>query len=285
MKLIFYGLLIIYGFREIHISIESTECYKLWISHFLYYSADVAYIWWNLATFYQELSSFTGISWKFQNPGVYFHFWSRRCWWKLLPSLPHEHITHSSEQHQCQNVSLEEIKLGQVNVTYLCVHTGSLSRFSECDLNLAVSVQNLKRVSLSHYLWLWRETSCSVHVPRRCETQKEGEWRTAGEAQMWRKKLSPSDWWLWSKNILTPMGAQLSAKALRKRSKTYPCPWGVFSLVETDITLFHFPCIMRDLLNSLFCHTWHFPAEDANFQGKYFLILFCWSCEASYSII
>jgi len=77
-----------YGFREIHISIESTECYKLWISRFLYYSADVTYIWWNLATFYQELSSFTGISWKFQNPGVCFHFWSRWCRWKLLPSLP-----------------------------------------------------------------------------------------------------------------------------------------------------------------------------------------------------
>lgn len=192
------------------------------------------------------------------------------------------HVTHSSEQHQCQNVSLEEIKLGQVDVTYLRVHRGSLSHFSECDLNLAVSVQNLKWVSLSHYLWLWRETTCFVHLPRRRETWKEGEWRTAGEVQMWRKKQPQ---WLWSEDILTPMGAQLSAKVLRKRSKTYPCPWGVFSLVETDIMLFRFPYITRNLLNSLFCHTQHFPAEDANFQGKYVLILFCWSCKASYLII
>ena len=156
--------------------------------NFLYYSAVVTYIWWNLAaTFHQELSSFTGISWRAQNPGVCFHFWSRRCWWKLLPFLPSAHVTHSSEQYQHQNINLEEIKLGQADVTSLRVHIGSLSHISECNLNLAVSIQNLKQVSLSCYLWLWRETSCSIHVLRWRETQKEGEWRTAGKVQMWWK--------------------------------------------------------------------------------------------------
>lgn len=120
----------------------------------------------------------------------------------------------------------------------------------------------------------------------RSQTARDTEGRRVKNS--WRgpdvvKKTKPQ--WLWSEDILTPMGAQLSAKVLRKRSKTYPCPWGVFSLVETDITLFRFPYIMRNLLNSLFCHTQHFPAEDANFQGKYVLILFCWSCKASYFII
>lgn len=193
MKLIFYGLLLIYGFREIHISMESTESYKLWIMFSVlqcscdlylmksccYFSSRIKFLHWHKLEVSESRSLFTLLA--------------KMVLMEAPPFRTSMHVTHSSEQHQCQNVSLEEIKLGQVDVTYLRVHRGSLSHFSECDLNLAVSVQNLKWVSLSHYLWLWRETSCSVHVPRRRETRKEGEWRTAGEVQMWRKKLSPSD--------------------------------------------------------------------------------------------
>lgn len=120
--------------------------------------------------------------------GVCLHFWSDG------DSLRTQCARHS----QLWAASVPKRQLGKNQAgaggchLSTCTYRRSFSLLRRYDLNLAVSVQNLKWVSLSHYLWPWRRL-CAVFTFPDGETRKEGEWRTAGEVQMWRKKLSPSD--------------------------------------------------------------------------------------------
>lgn len=127
----------------------------------LYHSTVMTHIWWNLTVIlYGEQSSLIYLTWKVQDTEVCCYFWQRLCLTAPFPSLPTTHFIHGTEYHQCQNVGFEESNWAYE--WHLRSVYRSLSHLLGCDFNLmAISVQNLKRVCLSHDLH-FEERPCAM---------------------------------------------------------------------------------------------------------------------------
>lgn len=225
MKLIFYGLLIIHGFREIHISTESTESYKLWIS--------------------QVFVLQCGCDLCLMKPCCYF---SSRIkflhWYKLEGSesrslfpLPVKtalteappFLAQCACHSQLWAASTPKHQLGRNQAGAGGCH------FSTCTYRRSFSLLRMQLRLGSFCPEL--ETGLSVPLPLTLKgdfvpcSRSQMPWDTEGRRvnNSWRgpdvvEKLSPSDCWLWNENTLAPTGAQLSARCSGRGARHTPVP-------------------------------------------------------------
>ena len=225
MKLIFYGLLIIHGFREIHISTESTESYKLWIS--------------------QVFILQCGCDLCLMKPCCYF---SSRIkflhWYKLEGSesrslfpLPVKtalteappFLAQCACHSQLWAASTPKHQLGRNQAGAGGCH------FSTCTYRRSFSLLRMQLRLGSFCPEL--ETGLSVPLPLTLKgdfvpcSRSQMPWDTEGRRvnNSWRgpdvvEKLSPSDCWLWNENTLAPTGAQLSARCSGRGARHTPVP-------------------------------------------------------------
>lgn len=230
MKLIFYGLLIIYGFREIHISTESTESYKLWISQFFvlqcscdlylmkpccYFSSRIKFLHW-----YKLAGSESGSMFPLLVKTV------------LMGAPPF--LTQCACHSQLWAASMPKRQLGRNQAGAGGFH------LSTCTYRKSFSLLRMQFKLGSFCPEL--ETGLSVPLPltlkgdlmqhSRPQMVRDTEGRRVKNS-WWGpdvvKKLSPSDCWLWNENTLAPTGAQLSARCSGRGARHTPVP-GVLSV-------------------------------------------------------
>lgn len=225
MKLIFYGLLIIHGFREVHISTESTESYKLWISQVFvlqcgcdlclmkpccYFSSRIKFLHW------YELEGSESRS-LFPLPVK-----------TALTEAP-PFLAQCACHSQLWAASTPKHQLGRNQAGAGGCH------FSTCTYRRSFSLLRMQLRLGSFCPEL--ETGLSVPLPLTLKgdfvpcSRSQMPWDTEGRRvnNSWRgpdvvEKLSPSDCWLWNENTLAPTGAQLSARCSGRGARHTPVP-------------------------------------------------------------